>query len=133
MYKVTSKLKIVAFALMILGAVLTAVGFWQMPGSEEEVKEMLATEAAAHGGGHGAMEDNHSSAADNHAVSGHATSSDHHSEGHATNHEDEHAEHVYHQLSNKPWAAVYVAAFFFFMIGLGTLAFHAVQKAAQAG
>ena len=39
MYKVTSKLKIVAFALMILGAVLTAVGFWQMPGSEEEVKE----------------------------------------------------------------------------------------------
>jgi hypothetical protein len=44
-----------------------------------------------------------------------------------------HLEHVFHQLQNKPWAAVYVAAFFFFMIALGVLAFYAVQFAAQAG
>ena len=44
-----------------------------------------------------------------------------------------HDEHVFHQLANRPWAAVYVAAFFFFMISLGTLAFYAIQRAAQAG
>lgn len=48
-------------------------------------------------------------------------------------HGDEHAEHVQHQLANRPWSALYVAAFFFFMIALGVLAFYAVQFAAQAG
>ena len=48
-------------------------------------------------------------------------------------HDAEHDEHVFHQLSNKPWAALYVAAFFFFMISLGVLAFYAIQRAAQAG
>ena len=44
-----------------------------------------------------------------------------------------HDEHVFHQLANRPWAAVYVSAFFFFMISLGTLAFYAIQRAAQSG
>jgi hypothetical protein len=44
-----------------------------------------------------------------------------------------HLEHVLHQLQNKPWAALYVGAFFFFMIALGVMAFYAVQYAAQAG
>jgi hypothetical protein len=45
----------------------------------------------------------------------------------------EHAEHVYKQLKNKPWAALYVAALFFMLISLGALAFYAIQNAAQAG
>ncbi|WP_236564879.1 quinol:cytochrome C oxidoreductase [Flavobacterium sp. MK4S-17] len=45
----------------------------------------------------------------------------------------EHLEHVLHQLQNKPWAAVYVAAIFFMLISLGALAFYAIQNAAQAG
>ena len=44
-----------------------------------------------------------------------------------------HVEHVYHQLTNKPWAAVYVAALFFMLISLGALAFYAIQQVAQAG
>lgn len=44
-----------------------------------------------------------------------------------------HVEHVLHQLQNKPWAAVYVAALFFFLISLGVLAFYALQQVAQAG
>ena len=48
-------------------------------------------------------------------------------------HSNSHDEHVFHQLSNKPWAALYVAAFFFFMISLGTLAFYAINRAAQVG
>jgi hypothetical protein len=53
-----------------------------------------------------------------------------HGEEHA---EDHHGEHLLHQLQNKPWAALYVAAFFFMMIALGTLAFYAINRAAQAG
>jgi hypothetical protein len=45
----------------------------------------------------------------------------------------EHAEHVLGQLQNKPWAALYVAALFIFLISLGVLAFYAIQNAAQAG
>ena len=46
---------------------------------------------------------------------------------------DEHAEHVLHQMHNRPYAALYVAAFFFMMISLGVLAFYGIQYAAQAG
>ncbi|SDB58179.1 quinol:cytochrome c oxidoreductase quinone-binding subunit 2 [Flavobacteriaceae bacterium MAR_2010_188] len=53
-------------------------------------------------------------------------------EDHAMDHE-EHVEHVQHQIANRPWSALYVAAFFFMMISLGVLAFYAIQYAAQAG
>ncbi|QYS88224.1 MULTISPECIES: quinol:cytochrome C oxidoreductase [Flavobacterium] len=45
----------------------------------------------------------------------------------------EHIEHVFHQLQNKPWAALYVGALFVFLISLGVLAFYAIQWAAQVG
>ena len=48
-------------------------------------------------------------------------------------HDSAHDEHLLHQLQNRPWSALYVAAFFFFMIALGVLAFYAVQRASQAG
>jgi len=52
---------------------------------------------------------------------------------HEANHDKEHAEHVLHQLQNKPWAALYVACIFFMLISVGVLAFYAIQYAAQAG
>ncbi len=52
---------------------------------------------------------------------------------HAADHDKEHAEHVLHQLQNKPWAALYVACIFFMLISVGVLAFYAIQYAAQAG
>lgn len=45
----------------------------------------------------------------------------------------EHAEHLFHQLQNKPWSALYVACIFFMLISLGALAFYAIQQVAQAG
>ena len=41
---------------------------------------------------------------------------------------EEHAEHVLHQLQNKPWAALYVACIFFMLVSLGVLAFYAIQQ-----
>ncbi|MFD2696926.1 quinol:cytochrome C oxidoreductase [Mesonia sediminis] len=113
MYTLSGKLKITAIIFMILGAIGLVYAFATAPTSIEEVKEILA--AQEHHG-------NHEMAAGEHAVA-HGDAS----------HDDEHAEHVLHQLQNKPWAALYVGAFFFFMIALGALAFYAIQYAAQAG
>jgi Ni/Fe-hydrogenase subunit HybB-like protein len=47
-------------------------------------------------------------------------------------HED-HVNHVFHQLQNKPWAALYVACIFIMLISLGALVFYAIQQVSQAG
>ena len=77
---------------------------------------------AAHDDGHGeshAEEGVHEAAGADHAM--------------VAEHDAAHDEHLLHQLQNRPWSALYVAAFFFFMIALGVLAFYAIQSAAQAG
>lgn len=100
---------------MAVGVLGIGIGFMAAPGTVEEAKAIVA----GHGDGHG----------DAHAVTeGHGDGV-----GHGEAHNAAHDEHVLHQLQNKPWAALYVAAFFFFMIALGVLAFYAIQRAAQAG
>ena len=113
MYTMSSKLKLFSLALIIVGATGLIYGFIDAPSSVEDVKEMLHAEDAAHVGDSVAME---SSDADEEAA-----------------HADEHAEHVFHQLQNKPWAAIYVPALFIFLISLGVFVFYALQNAAQAG
>ena len=129
MYTLSNRLKIFSVALMLLGALGWFYSYSTSHVSLDEVKTMLAEEAS-HGGGHG-------EAADTHAVAeeSHATTDSHESESHesAEAHDDEHAEHVMHQIHNRPYSALYIAAFFFFMIALGALAFYGIQWAAQAG
>lgn len=112
MYTMSSKIKIFSIILVIIGAIGLIYGFMDTPSSVEDVKEMIHEEHNAHGG--------HASTAS------HSTESD---DAHA----DEHAEHVYHQLKNKPWSAIYVPVLFFFLIALGAFVFYALQNAAQAG
>lgn len=107
MYTMSSKIKLTAAILIILGAIGLIYGFVNTPASVDEVSTMLAEEHAAHGGSH-AVADNH------------------HDDSH-------HAEHVYDQLKNRPWASIYTAALFFFLLAVGAFAFYAVQNAAQAG
>ncbi|WP_299255998.1 quinol:cytochrome C oxidoreductase [uncultured Aquimarina sp.] len=119
MYTLSSKLRLFSIILVIIGALGLTYGFLSAPKTIEDVKEMAAHDA--HGGGHGDAK---------------ATSGDHGSESHGKEDAhggDSHYEHTLHQLQNKPWAALYVAAFFFFMIALGVLAFYAIQFASQAG
>jgi len=109
--------------LMVLGAVGIGAGFLSAPGSTAEVKEMMA----AHGDDHGeASTQSHHTAKDSHGDTAHSAS-------HDASDEQKHLEHTLHQLQNRPWSALYVACFFFFMIALGALAFYAVNFAAQAG
>ena len=108
MYTLPSKLKLFAIIFMVVGAIGIIGGFVTAPSSKEEVKEMLASH---HDDSHGTQVETTDTHADNEA----------------------HVTHVYHQVQNRPWSAVYVAAFFFFMIALGVLAFYAIQIASQAG
>ena len=66
------------------------------------------------------------------AETAHTEHVENNAEAHADQHA-EHVEHVFHQLQNKPWAALYVACIFFLLITMGVLAFYAIQQVAQAG
>ena len=137
MYTFTQRLKITAYVLMGLGLIGLTIGFLSTPDTVAEAQAMVADAHGGHGDSHAA--DAHGAAdsdthAGEHADASHDSSHDAHADAsHGDDHGDAHGEHLLHQLQNKPWAALYVAAFFFFMIALGTLAFYAIQRAAQAG
>lgn len=119
MYTVSNRLKIGSIVLMALGLLGLIGGFVAAPGTVEEAKAIVA----AHEGEHGAAAAHHEEGHGAHAEEA----------GHGDGHSAAHDAHLLHQLQNRPWAALYVGAFFFFMLALGTLAFYAIQRAAQAG
>ena len=121
MYTFTNKLRNFSIILMIFGFLGLTYGFLTVPDTVEEATTMVAD--VHHGEASGAS--NH----DSHGH-GHQDTNLAHNEDHGV---DDHGKHLLHQLQNKPWAALYVAAFFFMMIALGTLAFYAINRAAQAG
>ena len=135
MYTFSNRLKLGSYIAMAVGLICLATGFFTAPSNVEEAKAMVAS---AHGHGHDAH-GGHGEEAGHHGTEGekeYMDKSGHGSEGHGESHAhsgSHHDEHVLHQLQNRPWAALYVAAFFFFMIALGVLAFYAIQRAAQAG
>ena len=161
MYTFSSKLKTFSFALMILGAIGIGIGFWQAPSTIEDVEKMMKEshqghESAANDKSHHQVAAHTETHATNHNVAAvdslkagmadtlsvvesnaevavrkldvHETTMTHDAA-----HDKEHAEHVFNQLKNKPWAAFYVACIFFMLISVGVLAFYAIQYAAQAG
>ena len=119
-YKLPSKLKLFSALFMLVGVLLFVAGFSNTPSTTEEVKVMMASH---HDDGHekpNTLETNDPNLQ--------------HSHSEETHHDDkEHLKHTLQQLKNKPWSALYIASFFFFMIALGTLAFYAIQHASQAG
>jgi hypothetical protein len=136
MYTFSSKLKTFSFVLMAVGLLGIGYGFLTAPKNIQEVEALLAADSH---GGHG--EGNHEAVASAHgSESAHEAVAPEHAKAEAGKHEvkadtehQEHLEHVLHQLSNKPWAALYVACIFFMLLSLGTLAFYAIQQVAQAG
>lgn len=122
-YKISNRLRMGAIIMVVLGALGVAYGFYDSHGySEANITERLAEEHNGHG--------------DAHATEAHGESTSHAEESHgdeAHGGMTKHEEHALHQIHNRPYSALYVAAFFFFMIALGVLAFYAIQYAAQAG
>jgi hypothetical protein len=142
MYTFSKRLKIVSILLFVIGAIGWGTSYVASHGlTLADVKVILAEEDSHHGAAesHGEEATHHdvTTDAEAHAAMIHSThdSEAHAEEGHGSDahHDDTHAEHVLHQMHNRPYAALYVAAFFFFMIALGVLAFYGIQYAAQAG
>ena len=137
MYQFSGKLKMASIILMVAGALGIAYGFWSAPKTVEEAKEMVAGHDY-HGEAHGQNDvldtahgnsNSHESSTHNSSES-HGETNDHHSSAEET---EKHNQHLLDQLKNKPWAAVYVALFFFLGITLLVLVFYAIQRVAQAG
>ena len=131
MYNLSNRFKIFSLSLIILGSLGWFYSYSKSHLTIEEVKILLAEESH-----HGSHSDNtHSMDHQNeiHHNEGVSKEEKHEVDHEAHGHEDEHAEHVLHQIHNRPYAALYVAAFFFMMISLGVLAFYAIQYASQAG
>ena len=114
MYQFSGKLKMLSLALIIIGALGIGFSFFSAPKTIEESKEMIADQAS-HGDSHG---------------SEHATGA---ANSHDSQHDAKHDEHVFHQMQNKPWSALYVSLIFFLGISLLVLAFYASQRVAQSG
>ena len=148
-YKISNRLRTGAIILIALGILGVGYGFWDSHHYKtvDDVKELLASE---HHGGHGEEANNEHGTEMSHGEASEHVKESYNEEHAETSHGDEHAEsashgdevkghemsheeHVLHQIHNRPWSALYVAAFFFFMIALGVLAFYAIQYAAQAG
>tara|TARA_B100001057_G_scaffold348036_1_gene349363 strand:- start:530 stop:1870 length:1341 start_codon:yes stop_codon:yes gene_type:complete len=124
MYSITKNIKILSFSMMLIGLLALAYGFYSAPHSLEEAKEMVSNHGYDdHGSNYGEEYNSNSTQKKD------KTNVDLKEDSHKMSHD----EHVYHQLSNRPWSALYVAALFFFLISLGTLAFYAIQRASQAG
>ena len=121
MYTFSGKLKTFSIALIILGALGMAYGFFTAPKTTEDVKAALHQNENSH---EASQEDEHATA------SVHENTS---SESHTADEEQSHLEHLLHQGQNRPWTAFFISAFFFLMIAVTVLVFYAIQWAAQAG
>ena len=131
MYTFSKRLKILSIVLIVLGA----FGWISSYNASHhltisDVQAILAEEDSHHGDSHSVTNNEEA-----HAAMIQAHIEKHDGSNHTTNehHESDHAEHVLHQMHNRPYAALYVAALFFMMISLGVLAFYGIQYAAQAG
>jgi len=121
MYKISNGIKIFSLTLILLGGIGWGYSYMDSHKTIEQVKEMLMNESS-HGSSHADQSEHMEK-----------TNEDHHNDLNESSHDDEHAEHVMHQIHNRPYAALYIAAFFFMMISLGVLAFYAIQYASQSG
>jgi len=136
MYQFSGRLKTFSKALIILGVIGLAFSFYN--GSQKTLEDAKHTIANAHSDGHGNTHDSVATSHDdeaNHDVHAEKTETEVHAvpEAHEAAHDDQHAEHVLHQLQNRPWSAFYVALFFSLGLTLLVLTFYAIQRVAQVG
>lgn len=112
MYKVSKKTRLLSFALIVVGIVLFAIGYnINHHITTEDLKQFIADNPEYY--------------------TNEIVSSTHHLT--VDNSPEEILKKAEHQVHNRPWSALMVAAYLFFGIGVTALFFLAVQHAAQAG
>ena len=133
-YKFSNQIKVFSISLILIGLLGILYGFYKAPSTVEEAKEIVAS--MSHDSDYGSSVYGQSDQGDSDHGGSVYGESDHGDSDHgyeSSGHEYDHDKHVFNQLHNKPWAAIYVPALFFMMISLGVLAFYAIQRASQAG
>jgi hypothetical protein len=136
MYTFSSKLKTTAVALMIIGFLGIAYGFYTAPKTTDDIKAMQAHGEESHDAGAAT----HDTGVDDHATTethatpedAHAEEGSHDDEAHGMS-EEEHLEHALMQAQNRPWTAIYVAMLFFLLISVCALVYYCIQRASTAG
>ena len=104
-YKFSTQIKRLSIGLIIIGAIGIAFGFYSAPSNVEEAKEIVAS--MSHGDGHeGDGHEGDSHEGDSHEGDSHG--GEDHGDKSEVGHEYDHDKHVFNQLHNKPWAAIYV-------------------------
>lgn len=119
MYTFSKKLKLSAIVFMVLGALGIAYGFYTAPKTVDDAKEIMMHQEQSHAVAQESAEPKDSEVAT--------------SEQHVATEVSTHDVHTFHSMQNRPYAAVFIAMFFFFVIALGTLVFYAIQYVSQAG
>jgi hypothetical protein len=107
MYTISKNLKLTSIILMLIGFISLTYGFLAAPSNYEEAQKMYPEYGNSI----------------NEVVKVSDSSND---KVYNVQHDENHKEHLLHKLQNRPWAALYVAALFFFFISLGTIAFYAI-------
>lgn len=128
MYKLSGKLKIFSIILVVLGAIGIIYGFVSAPSEVGEVEEIVASHQSEAQGNQKATKQ-----IDKIHEKGYTQKATQAAEQADSPKSETQLEKTLHQLQAKPWSAIFVAAFFFFMIALGVLVFHAVQYVSEAG
>lgn len=123
MFKLSGNLKVLAVIFVVLGAIGIIYGFVATPSSTDEAKEIAKTHYQDQQEENELVDKIHESGFTEKAMEAQENSME--AEGAV--------DKVMHQLQARPWAAVFTAAFFFFMMALGVLVFHAVQYVSESG
>ena len=113
MYTISKNLKLTSIILMVIGFIGLTYGFLAAPSNIEEALKIYPEYG--------------------HSPNEVVKVSDRPNDTGYDQQDEIHKEHLLHKLQNRPWAALYVAALFFFFISLGTIAFYAIQRASQSG
>ncbi|MEH0007969.1 MAG: quinol:cytochrome C oxidoreductase [Flavobacteriales bacterium] len=104
MYQLSAKLRLFAILLMGIGVLSITYGFLSTPRDVAAVQRILTQRSA------GQPES-----------------------GAGVHYDEAQLQHAWHQMQNRPWAAVLYSAFFFTAVALAVLFFYAVQIAAEVG
>lgn len=129
MFKLPGKLKVFSIILLVLGALGIAYGFITMPSNTDDVKEIVAAQQAKTT----ELQAQNDSQIDKLHHSGFAEKAMESYENVDYSKDESKLSKALHQLQARPYAAVFMGAFFFFMIALGVLVFQAIQYVAESG
>lgn len=124
MYKLSGKLKTFSIIFLVLGAIGIVYSFISAPSSIDEAKEIVTQQQE---------QEQKNEFVDQIHESGFSEKAMEANDDGKYLESETYMEKALHQLKARPYAGVFIAGFFFLMLALGALVFHAIQYVSEAG